>query len=64
MLQKEYPGFGDEFVIFPGPDGEDVYGYLKEPDGRFIFDDVVAQDIFFTIYNRFSTIQRTLLNTY
>ncbi|XP_050502000.1 phospholipase A1-like isoform X1 [Diabrotica virgifera virgifera] len=30
LLQKKYPGFGTDYIIFPGENGEDVYGYYND----------------------------------
>ncbi|XP_057670439.1 lipase member H-like [Diorhabda carinulata] len=47
LLQKEYPGYGKDFVLFPGDKGEEMYGYLTDKNSNRLGLDIVQ------LYNSF-----------
>lgn len=54
-LKKEYPGFGEDYVLFPGESGEDVYGYLRILNQSRLLgigESNEKDEMFFVYYNR------------
>lgn len=54
-LQKEYPGFGEKYIIFPGQSGEDIYGFLTLPESRFSMkmdEESIKNQIYYIYFSR------------